>query len=167
MTQEDSAPAGANPAIAKLEALGLKFQLRSCDPEDMDPGLAVEHAVASRLGLDVERVFRTIVALAGGSPVFAMLPATRDLSLTALATAAEAKSAEAVGPNDVERLVGCPSDDVSPIAQAREVPVFLDAACAAHVTVFVSAGRRGELIELSPFDLSGAALADFVEDLGV
>jgi Cys-tRNA(Pro)/Cys-tRNA(Cys) deacylase len=56
-------------------------------------------------------------------------------------------------PAVAERRTGYVLGGISPIGQRSRLPLFLDTAALAHPTVFVSGGRRGFDIELSPSDL--------------
>ena len=53
-------------------------------------------------------------------------------------------------PGDAERLTGYVVGGISPFGQRRTMPVLLDSTAQQHQTVFVSGGRRGLQIELSP-----------------
>jgi Cys-tRNA(Pro)/Cys-tRNA(Cys) deacylase len=52
-----------------------------------------------------------------------------------------------------ERATGYVAGGISPIGQKRPHPTVLDRSASAHTTIFVSAGRRGLDLEISPDDL--------------
>jgi Cys-tRNA(Pro)/Cys-tRNA(Cys) deacylase len=52
-----------------------------------------------------------------------------------------------------ERATGYVAGGISPVGQRRAHPTVLDASALAWPTVFVSGGRRGLDVELSPADL--------------
>lgn len=106
--------------------------------------------VAARLGVDPDRVFKTLVAVVDGSPVVAIVPVAGQLDLKALAHATGGKRAGMAEPGDAERLTGYVVGGISPFGQRRRLPVVLDSTAQQHQTVFVSGGRRGLQIELSP-----------------
>ena len=57
-------------------------------------------------------------------------------------------------PADAEKWTGYVVGGISPIAQKRRLPKFLDESAVSFDTVYVSAGVRGLQVELSPTDLT-------------
>jgi Cys-tRNA(Pro)/Cys-tRNA(Cys) deacylase len=121
---------------------------------------------AEKLGVDAERVFKTLVAVADGKMVFGIVPAPSRLSLKSLARAAGAKKAELARPEDAERVTGYVLGGISPLGGKKALPTFLDETAILHETIFVSAGARGMQIQLAPdqlIRLTRATLADITE----
>ncbi len=77
-----------------------------------------------------------------------IVPVAARLDLKALG-----KRAAMAEPKAAERATGYVVGGISPLGQRRPLPTLLDASALAHATIFVSAGRRGLEIELSPGDL--------------
>jgi Cys-tRNA(Pro)/Cys-tRNA(Cys) deacylase len=147
-------------ALAALEAAGVVHRVHDIPADPGEHGYA--KAAAAHLGVEPERVFKTLVALADGHGVVAVVPASAKLSLKALASAAGAKRAEMAEPAVAERLTGYVVGGISPIGQKRTLGTFIDDSVMLFDTVFVSAGRRGADIEIAPDDLvalTGATLA--------
>lgn len=109
---------------------------------------------AEKLGVDPERVFKTLVADLGGELVVAVIPVEAMLGLKHLAKAAGAKKAAMADKSLVERTTGYVLGGVSPLGQKKRLRTFVDASATAHATILVSGGRRGLDIEIAPADLA-------------
>jgi Cys-tRNA(Pro)/Cys-tRNA(Cys) deacylase len=142
----------ATRALAALAEAGVTHTVHDIPAEPGDVGYA--RAAAAALGVDEERVFKTLVAMVDGfRAVVAVVPASGQLSLKAIAAAAGAKRAEMAQPALAERLTGYVVGGISPIGQKHQLPTFVDETAMLFDTIFVSAGRRGLDVELAPDDL--------------
>ena len=103
--------------------------------------------------MPAERVFKTLLAEAGGRLVVGIVPVTGQLDLKALARAVGAPKAVMADPAAAERSTGYVVGGISPVGQRKALPTVLDATALDHPTVFVSGGRRGLDLELAPADL--------------
>jgi Cys-tRNA(Pro)/Cys-tRNA(Cys) deacylase len=142
----------ATPATRALRRAGVAFT-----PHEYEPVEEVEatygEAIAAVLGANPHRVFKTLVVMADGCPTVAVVPVSGHLSMKALARARGAKRAEMAAPAEAERLTGYVVGGISPFGQKRRLPVLVDRTLLDHHTVFVSGGRRGLQVEVSPTDL--------------
>jgi Cys-tRNA(Pro)/Cys-tRNA(Cys) deacylase len=75
------------------------------------------------------------------------------LSMKQIAKASGGKKGEMAKGTDVERSSGYILGGVSPLGQKKRLRTFIDSSAENFPTIFVSAGRRGLEIELSPNDL--------------
>jgi len=66
-------------------------------------------------------------------------------------------------PSDVERVTGYVLGGVSPLGQKKRLKTVIDTSAQNFPTIYVSAGRRGLQIELSPQDLKKLTGALFAE----
>lgn len=142
------------PAVKLAQREGIAHRIHTYTHDPAAESYALEAAEA--LGLPAARVFKTLVARLEGRPhglAVAVLPAHRMLDLKALAAAAGAKRAQMASPGEAQRATGYVVGGISPLAQKRRLPLFLDESARALETVYVSAGRRGLEIELAPDDL--------------
>jgi Cys-tRNA(Pro)/Cys-tRNA(Cys) deacylase len=145
--------AGGTPATVALDRAGVAYTLHpyAHDPKNSHFG---EEAAAA-LGVDRDRVFKTLVADAGGELVVAVVPVARQLDLKALAAAVGAKRATLADSAVAARITGYVVGGISPLGQKTRLRVLLDASAEQFGTVFVSAGKRGLQVELAPADLLG------------
>ena len=149
------------PATVALVAAGIPFTAHTYahDPATTNYGLEAAHA----LGLDPDRVFKTLLAEADGRLVVGIVPVTGMLDLKSLAAAIGAKRAQMAEPAVAERKTGYVVGGISPLGQKVALPTVLDETATLWDTIFVSGGRRGFDIELAPADLlrlTGGQLAD-------
>ena len=140
------------PAIHLLRKHSINHKVHeySHDPAAESYGLEA----ASKLCIDQARVFKTlVVSLDGKSLAVGVVPVSAMLSMKLMAKAAGAKRAEMASPAEVERATEHITGGVSPLGQKKRLKTVIDESAQGFDTIFVSAGRRGLEIELSPEDL--------------
>ncbi|WP_395640061.1 Cys-tRNA(Pro) deacylase [Pseudolysinimonas sp.] len=144
-------------AVVALRAAGIPFAERAYahDPAVTDFG----REAAEALGVEPDRVFKTLLADVDGRLVVGIVPVTGKLDLKALAAAAGGKKAVMADPAVAERRTGYVVGGISPIGQKSVHPTVLDESAELWDTVFVSGGRRGLDLELAPADLIRATSA--------
>ena len=106
------------------------------------------------LDLDKNRVFKTLVVSVDEQLAVAIVPVSSKLNLKLFAKAMGAKKAEMAEVSKVEKTTGYILGGVSPIGQKKRLKTFIDSSAKDFETIFVSAGRRGLEIEISPDDLA-------------
>jgi Cys-tRNA(Pro)/Cys-tRNA(Cys) deacylase len=150
----------ATPAIAVLVQAGTRHRTHRYDHDPARGSYGREAAEA--MGVDPERVFKTLVATVGGRLVVAVVPVAATLDLKALAAALGAKRADMADPGEAERSSGYVLGAISPLGQRRRLTTVVDDSVQQWDTMFCSGGQRGLEIELAPADLvrlSGARVA--------
>jgi Cys-tRNA(Pro)/Cys-tRNA(Cys) deacylase len=135
------------PAVQAAKRAKIEFRLHEYEGVEVGEG-DYALAVAEALGLPPQRLFKTLVASVDGTLSAFVVPADRQLDLRAAGkrTALADKAA-------AERATGYVVGGISPLGQRKRLPTTVDESALAFDTVFVSAGRRGLQIELSPKDL--------------
>jgi Cys-tRNA(Pro)/Cys-tRNA(Cys) deacylase len=142
---------GSTPATVALTRAGVAFTVHAYDHDPAATSYGGEAAAA--LGVDPDRVFKTLVADVDGRLVVAVVPVSGQLDLKALATAVGGKRADIADPKAAERSSGYVLGGISPLGQRKQLTTVVDDSALAHTTVHVSAGRRGLEVELAPADL--------------
>jgi Cys-tRNA(Pro)/Cys-tRNA(Cys) deacylase len=120
-------------------------------------------AAAAALGVEPERMLKTLLAVVDGRLVCGVVPVAGSLDLKALAVAVGGKRGVMAEPAVAERSTGYVVGGISPLGQRTRLPTVVDETAELYDTVVVSAGRRGLSVELAPADLvrlTGAVLAD-------
>ena len=150
---------GGTPAIDLVRRAGALHRVheyalpeRHGRARDERPDYGVEAARA--LGVPPGRVFKTLIATVDADRlVAALVPADRQVDLRRLAAACGGRAATLAEPVVAARATGSVIGGISPLAPRRHLAVVIDASAADHSTIFVSAGRRGLQLELTPADL--------------
>ena len=143
--------AQGTPATVALTSAGIRFTAHAYDHDPANRNFGAE--AASALGLDPERVFKTLIADVDGRLVVAIVPVTGRLDLGALASAVGGKRAAMADPAIAQRKTGYVIGGISPIGQKTKLETVLDETAELFDTVFVSGGKRGFDLELAPADL--------------
>jgi Cys-tRNA(Pro)/Cys-tRNA(Cys) deacylase len=142
------------PATVALAALGIRFTAHEYSHVPSAASYGLEAAEA--LGVEPERVFKTLLADADGALVVGIVPVSGTLDLKSLGAAVGAKKAVMADAAVAERKTGYVVGGISPIGQKTRLTTVLDETAELFDTVFVSGGRRGFEVELSPADLVAA-----------
>ncbi|MEO7005594.1 MAG: Cys-tRNA(Pro) deacylase [Terrimesophilobacter sp.] len=147
------------PATVTLTAAGIRFTAHSYrhDPSNRHFG----SEAVSALGLQPERVFKTLLVEVDGRLVVAVVPVTGTLDLGALARAVGGKHAAMADPATAQRKTGYVLGGISPIGQKTTLETVIDETAQLYDSVFVSGGRRGFDLELTPADLAAVTAARF------
>ena len=136
------------PAIDLLKKAKAEHRIHSYehDPKSASYGLEA----AEKLGLDPQRVFKTLLACSEKNELLvAVVPVIGSLDLKALAHAAGAKKADMADPQAAQRATGYLVGGISPLGQKKRLRTFIDQSAQAYPTIHVSAGRRGLEVELA------------------
>ena len=135
-------------ATVALRVAGVPFREHAYDHDPAAPSFGLEAAAA--LGVEPDRVFKTLLTDVDGTIVVGIVPVTGRLDLKALAAAAGGRKAAMADPALAERRTGYVVGGISPIGQRTPSPTVLDETAELWDTVFVSGGRRGLDLELAP-----------------
>ncbi|MDR3542984.1 MAG: Cys-tRNA(Pro) deacylase [Desulfosporosinus sp.] len=111
-------------------------------------------AVAQKIGLPIEQVYKTLVARGDKTGVIvACIQGNYELNLKGLAALSGNKKVEVVSLKEVQPLTGYIRGGVSPIGMKKNYPVFIDSDVKSQEKIALSAGLRGLQLFLNPIDL--------------
>jgi Cys-tRNA(Pro)/Cys-tRNA(Cys) deacylase len=143
--------AEGTPALVLLQREGVEHVVHRYEHDPRATSYGLEAAEA--LGVEADRIFKTLLADVDGELCVGVVPVTTQLDLKAMAAALGAKKAVMADPQRAERATGYVVGGISPLGQRRTHRTVVDETVELWDTVHVSAGRRGLEVELSPVDL--------------
>lgn len=152
------------PAVNLLQKNKIEYKLHSYQ---VDSGsVSYGQAAAKALNVEETRLFKTLVVSLNGDAknlAVGIVPVANQLDMKKFAKAAKAKTAEMSKPTIVQNSTGYVMGGVSPIGQKKLLDTIADKSLMTFLTVFVSAGKRGLQLELSPKDLVELTKAKLAE----
>jgi Cys-tRNA(Pro)/Cys-tRNA(Cys) deacylase len=150
-------------ALRLVKALGIEVKTAeyAVDEDDLSA-----QAAAAKLGMDLDRIFKTLVIVGDKSgPFMCVIPGSAELDLKKTAKASGNKAVSLLPLKELESLTGYQRGGCSPVGSKKKLPVYLDETAQLWDWVSVSAGARGLQMLLAPADLieaSGAGYADLI-----
>lgn len=144
------------PAIAALKRAGVQYTLHEY-PHDSQATSYGDEA-ANCLNITPNRIFKTLVISMNASDnskqlAVAIVPVSNQLDLKAVAKSLSTKKTSMADSTAAQNTTGYILGGISPLGQKKRLPVTLDSSALNYETIFVSGGKRGLEIELSPQDL--------------
>jgi len=139
------------PATTALTRAGVPFALHPYEHDPKAASYGLEAAEA--LGVEPARVFKTLMAVVDGSLCVGVVPVSGQLDLKAFARALGGSKAAMAEVAAAERATGYVAGGISPVGQRRSHRTVVDETALSFETVYVSGGRRGLDVELTPADL--------------
>ena len=145
-----------------LEQKKIPYESHSYTPDATLTG----EEIAGILGEDPNHVFKTLVTRGktGQYYVF-VVPVAEDLDLKKAAKASGEKSIEMIRQKELLPLTGYVHGGCSPIGMKKTFATFIHESAVELTRMYVSAGKVGFQVELSPQDLAktvGCGFADLV-----
>ena len=133
-----------------LDSKKINYDSHSYEEDPSLSGLQI----AGILGEEPACVFKTLVTQgkSGGYYVF-VVPVEAELDLKKAAKAAGEKSVAMIKQKELLPLTGYVHGGCSPIGMKKKFPTFIHETAKSFEKIFVSAGKVGHQIELSPDDL--------------
>lgn len=148
-------------AMRLMRAAGIPFSTRSYEVDESD--LSGVHA-AQVLGAPPEQVFKTLVAKGERrGPLVFVIPVAEELDLKKCAAAAGDKRVELFPMRELLPLTGYLRGGCSPVGMKKLFPTYFDETATLFEEIFVSAGKRGLQMFVSPqqlCDFLGGNFAD-------
>lgn len=143
-----------------LDQKKIPYEIHTYEPDASMSG----GEIAALLNEDARKVFKTLVTQGktGQYYVF-VIPVKEELDLKKAAKAAGEKAVSMIRQKDLLPLTGYVHGGCSPIGMAKQFPTFIHETARDYENMFVSAGKVGFQIELSPEDLAKTAECGFTD----
>lgn len=146
-------------AMRELERAGIKYRHFTYDPTETE-GVKV----AALLGQDETMVFKTLVTVSGKKVNYVfVIPVAETLDLKAAARAVGEKSVEMIKQKELLPLTGYIHGGCSPVGMKKHFRTVIHESAQNLDTIFVSAGRVGNQVEVDPRSLAKLVGADFAD----
>lgn len=138
------------PATLALDSLGVSYSLHKFDSVAAT-GFGKE--AATTMNVDESQVFKTIIFGDKIMAVVGIAPVSCKISPKKLALAVGARSLEPMEATLAQRLTGYMVGGISPFGQKKIMTTVIDASAFENELIYVSGGRRGLEICVSPIDI--------------
>ena len=138
-------------AMRILESMKIPFEAHTYDVSDgvLDGGTA-----ARRLGIEPERVYKTLVTQGRSRAYYVfVIPVLSELDLKAAAASVGEKSIDMIPQKELLKTTGYIHGGCSPVGMKKLFATVIDESALDKERICVSAGRVGHQVELSPQDL--------------
>lgn len=129
-----------------------------------DDGLIDGNSIAKKIGADEKVVFKTLVTkgASGGYFVF-VVPVCTELDLKKAAKAAGEKSVAMIPVSDINKVTGYIRGGCSPVGMKKLFPTYIDVSAESLDAIYVSAGKIGAQVFVSPNDLARVCNGKFAD----
>lgn len=145
-------------AMRILDKAGIAYEAHHYTADD---GKIDGIAVADKIGAPHEIVFKTLVTVAPSKQYYVfVIPVEKELNLKAAAKAVGEKSVEMIHVADINKVTGYIRGGCSPVGMKKEYKTVIDESVLTLERFFVSAGKIGSQLEISPTELKKAVNYD-------
>ncbi len=120
--------------------------------------------VADQLGLPHEQVFKTLVTIGKtGSHYVFVIPIAREIDLKKAARAVHEKSLEMLPLKELTKVTGYVRGGCTSIGMKKPFPTVIQREAQEMEWIYISGGKLGMQLRLSPLDLKKVTSAEFAD----
>lgn len=142
----------ATPGIRFLKNQGVAFRPHPYNYHDKG---GTRHS-SSELGVAEHEIIKTLIMEDDQRrPLLVLMPGDRQVSTKSLARIIGVKAIHPCEEKTAEKHTGYKFGGTSPFGTRKSLPVYLEESILSLPRIFINAGRRGLLVEISPGDLIG------------
>lgn len=119
---------------------------------------------AEKTGAPVEQSFKTLVAQGKSREYYVfVIPIAREVHLKTAAKAVGEKSVEMIHVKDITKITGYVRGGCSPLGMKKQFRTVIDKSAESFEQIYVSGGRLGSTIKVSPLALAKVVKAVFAD----
>ena len=145
-------------AMRILERMKIPFTHQEYDCDEFTDG----SSVAEKLGLPHEKVFKTLVTEGNDKQNYVfVIPVDEELDLKACARSVGVKSVQMIHMKDLFALTGYVRGGCTAVGMKKQFVTRIDESAGELDQIYISGGRIGSQIQLSPVDFCKAANAEY------
>ena len=131
---------------------------------EYDTNLTNGELVAEALKENKAQVFKTLVTISNTKEYFVfVVPVAETLDLKKAAKVAGVKSVDMLPQKELLPLTGYIHGGCSPVGMKKQFKTFINDSASYFEKIFVSAGRVGMQVKISPYDLQKVTKSEFVD----
>ena len=147
-------------AMRILDRNKIPYEFSTYECEEFTDGIET----ADKLGIPHEMVYKTLVTTgkSGGHYVF-VIPIEKELDLKKAAKSVGEKSVEMIHVKDINAITGYIRGGCTAIGMKKQYVTRIDESAKTQEQIYVSGGKIGSQIRLTPEDLAKAAKAEFAD----
>lgn len=148
--------------VAAAERAGIRVKVKR-----FAEGTRTASDAARAIGCDVSQIVKSLIFIADGQPVVALLSGSDRLDTDKLAAALGAARVRRATGDEARAGTGYAIGGVPPFAHASVLPVLMDERLGRHDALWAAAGLPDAVFEITPIALrqiSAARLADLAQD---
>ncbi len=148
-------------AMRFLDKKKIAYTIQTCQCDEFIDGVHT----AQQLGQPLEETFKTLVAHGKSGEYYCFLiPVAMELDLKKAAKSVGEKSVELIHVKDITKVTGYVRGGCTPIGMKKQFGTVIHSTAAEMGLFYISGGRIGTQIGLSPIALADAVRAKF-EDI--
>lgn len=134
-----------------LDRANIEYELIPYTVDESD--LSAVH-LAEILNQPIEQIFKTLVLKGDKTGYFVcIIPGAEELNLKSASKASGNKNCEMIPMKDLQAVTGYIRGACSPLGMKKQFPIYMHESCLSFDRIYISAGKRGLQIHLSPLRL--------------
>lgn len=146
-------------AMRILDRAGIEYSVQTYECGEFTSGIDT----ADKLGQPYDKVFKTLVTKGEKDYFVFVLPINAELDLKKAAKSVSQKSLKMLHVKEINSVTGYIRGGCTAIGMKKKYRTVIDSSAESQDKIFISGGKIGTQIELSPLDLKKAADAEFCD----